>query len=246
MKILTATCGFFIAAVAASAGETPDIVEMLRGASNHYEKVSDYTATFHKQQRVGGVLYDEEKILVKFRKPFKVYMKWIGPAENGREVLYMEGKNNNKLLVQPGGAWGYFTPAFSIDPESGIAMRKNLRPVTESGIGNTIKLLLEVCLKAQRSGDLTVRYKGEGKIGDRPTHRFERLLPLGKGYPAHRSIIELDKETGFPLSITSYGWKGELLEKYLYEDLCINAGLTEKDYDRGNSEYRFGRFTVPL
>jgi outer membrane lipoprotein-sorting protein len=87
---------------------------------------------------------------------------------------------------------------------------------------------------------------GAGEVGGRPTLRFERTLPKDKGYPAHRTIIDLDRETKFPLSVVSYDWSEELLEKYLFDDLRLNAGLTEKDFDRANREYGFGYVTAPI
>ncbi len=249
MKQLTPAAILSVLLLASAAGgarEKLDVMELLRVAQKNYDLLQDYTATFHKQQRVGGTLHDEEKIFVKFKKPFMIYMKWTGGGENGREVLYVKGKHNDKLLAHLGGMINYLAPTFSLHPRGRIAMRRNLRPITESGMGNTIKLLLEVCEKARKNNDLEVVYRGEGEVGERRTLKFERLLPQKEGYPAHRTLIELDAETKFPLSVTSYGWKGELLEKYRYIDLKPDVGLTESDFDRGNREYGFGYIVVPV
>ncbi len=241
-------CGFIWAAAASMAhgANEPRLIEMLNQAQKKYELIQDYTVTFHKQQRVGGILYGEEDTLFKFKKPFMVYMKWIGDIDRGREALYVEGKHDGKLFVHLGGMIDYFTPTFALHPKGALAMRKNLRPITESGLGNTIALLVKVCERAERNGDLRVRYLGAGKAGGRPVHRFERTLPCKAGYPAQRTLIELDKETGYPLSVTSYGWGGELLEKYLYEGLRTNIGLTDADFDRANSAYHFGHVAMPV
>ena len=228
------------------ASEKLDVIELLREAQKNCDLLQDYTVTFHKQQRVGGTLHDEEKIFVKFKKPFMVYMKWTGDVENGREALYVKGKHNDKLVAHLGGMINYFAPAFSLHPSGRLAMRRNLRPITESGVGNTTKLLLEVCEKARKNKDLEAVYQGEGNVGGRKTLKFERLLPQKEGYPAHRTLIEIDAETKIPLSVTSYGWKGELLEKYRYIDLKPDVGLTESDFDKGNREYGFGYIVVPV
>ena len=224
----------------------PDLIEMLRQAQKKYETVVDYTVTFHKQQRVGGVLHEEEVALYKFRKPFSVYLKWTGAIDKGREALYVEGKHDGRALVHLGGMVNYFAPTFALHPKGTLAMRKNLRPITESGLGNTIALLVRVCEQAKRNGDLQVRYIGMGETAGRPVHRFERMLPSGKGYPAHKTLVDIDKENGYPVSVVSYGWNGELLEKYLYEDLRTNVGLTDADFDRTNRAYQFGYVTVPI
>ena len=241
-------CGFLWAGAASvvRGASEPDLIELLHLAQKKYEMIQDYTVTFHKQQRVGGILYGEEDTLFKFKKPFMVYMKWIGDIDKGREALYVEGKHDRRLLVHLGGMIDYFAPTFALHPTGVLAMRKNLRPITESGLGNTIALLVKVCERAQRNGDLRARYLGAGGAGGRPVHRFERTLPRKAGYPAHRTLIELDRENGYPLSVTSYGWSGELLEKYLYDGLRTNVGLTDADFDRANSAYHFGYVTVPI
>jgi len=241
-------CGLLWAGGASAVGgaNEPDLIELLHLAQKRYDTIQDYTVTFHKQQRVGGVLYAEEDILFKFKKPFMVYMKWIGDIDRDREALYAKGKYDGRLLVHLGGMINYVAPAFALHPTGALAMRKNLRPIAESGLGNTITLLVQMCERAQRNGDLRVRYLGAGEAGGRPVHRFERTLPRKEGYPAHRTVLGLDRETGYPLSVTSYGWSGELLEKYLYDGLRTDVGLTEADFDRANSAYHFGYVTVPI
>lgn len=250
MCAICAILAFFtlLPGVTEGAGATgaPDLISFLEEARDGFKGVRDYTAMFHKQQRVRGDLHDEELMAVKFRKPFQVYMKWVGAEDHGREVLYVRGKHNNKIVARAAGMLGFFSPTVSIHPLSRIAMTGNLRPITESGMVNTIRLLLEVCEKAKRNGDLKVLYLGEGRVGDRTTYLFERVLPQVKGYPAHRSLIEIDQETKFPLSVKSYGWEGELLEKYIYKDMKINAGLGDNDFDYHNSEYGFGNVIVPI
>ena len=230
----------------AEQGKSPDLLEMLAAARAHYASVQDYTTTFHKQQRVGGVLQPEERTLFKFKKPFMVYMKWIGETHKGREALFVRGKHGDKLLVHLGGMANYFAPTAALYPDGMLAMRNNLRPITESGMESTINLIAQVCEKAKEDGDLKVRYCGEGQVAGRPTRKFERLLPAGKGYPAHLTLFELDRETGYPLLIISYGWEGEVLEKYRYEGFRTNVGLTDKDFDRSNRGYGFGYFTASI
>ena len=60
-----------------------------------YEDVISYTATFYKQERVGNKLLDEERIELKFQRPHKVYMRWVGKAHKGREALYVRGENED-------------------------------------------------------------------------------------------------------------------------------------------------------
>lgn len=119
---------------ASEEGEAPDLMRLLAAARLHYAGVTDYTAVFHKQQRVGGVLQPEEKTQFKFMKPFSVYMKWIGGSHTGREALFVRGKYHDRLLVHLGGMANYFAPTMALYPNGMLAMRNNLRPITESGM----------------------------------------------------------------------------------------------------------------
>ncbi len=229
-----------------AAAPPPDFLETLSMARHRLSAVQDYTAVFYKQQRVGGVLQPEEKILFKFKRPFMVYMKWIGDAHSGREALFVKGKHGDKLLVHPGGMANYFAPTAALDPNGMLAMRNNLRPITESGMEAMINLIAEACELARQRGDLVVRYCGTSRLDGRAVHRFERFLPADKGYPARMTTFEMDSETGYPLLVSSYGWEGEVLERYRYENFRTDVGLTDKDFDRGNRAYGFGRLTARI
>ncbi|RXL65447.1 DUF1571 domain-containing protein, partial [Citrobacter sp. AAK_AS5] len=73
-----------------------------------------YTGTLVKRERINGQLlgYEYADIKVRHRQvrsgqtavPFSVYVKFLAPADlEGREVLYVEGKNNGKLIARRGG-----------------------------------------------------------------------------------------------------------------------------------------------
>ena len=64
------------------------------------DTVPDYTATFSKQEYVGGSLSDNQVINLKCRhQPFSVYMKWV-VGDKGQELLYVDGENDQKMLVK--------------------------------------------------------------------------------------------------------------------------------------------------
>jgi len=65
-----------------------DPIDLLHKAKEKYNEIEDYTAVFIKQQRVGGKLQKKEELLMKFKKPFCIYYKWIKP-DGGKEVIYV-------------------------------------------------------------------------------------------------------------------------------------------------------------
>jgi len=102
-------------------------------------QVENYRAIFHKQERVEGRLMEEETVLFKFKRPFKVYMKWMKEPYRGRELLYVEGWNNNRMMVRDSGIMGMMT--VSLNPKGSLAMKGNRHPVTDSGLDHLVRLL---------------------------------------------------------------------------------------------------------
>ena len=115
---------------------------LLEKGYKEFSKFSDYTATFFKRERVDGALGDGQIVNMKVRhEPFSVYMKWT-LGDRGREVLYVAGKNNGKLLVKKGGFAGRLLGALKLDPDGSIAMKESRHPVTKAGLLNLVGELL--------------------------------------------------------------------------------------------------------
>jgi outer membrane lipoprotein-sorting protein len=60
-----------------------------------------------------------------------------------------------------------------------------------------------------------------------------------KGYYGYRVVINLDEEKKVPIKIQIYDSGDQLVESYGYENLNLNAGLTDDDFDPKNPECRF-------
>jgi len=123
----------------AKAEEGGDPERWITEAETALARVEDYRAIFHKQERVEGNLMEKETVLFKFKRPFKVYMKWIKGPYKGRELLYVEGWNNNRMMVRDSGITGMMT--VNLDPKGSLAMKGNRHPVTDSGLDHLVKLV---------------------------------------------------------------------------------------------------------
>lgn len=198
-----------------------------------------YTAIFHKQELLEGNLSREETIFFKFKKPFKIYMKWIDKPHRGRESLYVEGENKNRIKAREGGIWGLFT--VNLDPLGKRVMRENRHPITESGLENLVKLIENQVRKGMEAGELALRELGEEQVYGRRTLKVEGIFPKDdtRGYYCYRTVMNLDAELKVPIKVKVYDWDDLLVENYGYEDLNLGAGLTDADFDPKNPEYRF-------
>jgi len=211
----------------------------LEEAEEAYSRVTRYTAVFHKQQRVDGKLTQEETMLIKFRSPFSLYLSWIEEPHKGSELLYVEGWNNNLARVHRGGFLGFVTR--NLEPKHPALMENNLRPFTDIGLGYIVKAVASNVHRASRVGEFSLFEHGEETLLDRKTQCLEIVFPKDKekGYDAYRVIINQDEESKLLVRVRMYDWDDQLFECYGYDEIKLNAGLTEADFVPTNPAYRF-------
>ena len=228
-----------IAFLAASLQQNFDSDKLINEAEAAIASVNSYTAIFHKQERIKGVLAEEETIFIKFKRPFRVYMKWVKDPYKGRECLYVQGANNNRIKAHEGGILSLVK--LNLNPLSSRAMKGNRHPITEAGLENLIKLIGSELRRGTEAGEIELKDHGEETIYGRTTRKIEAIFPKEKekGYYCYRAVISLDIELKVPIKSVIYDWQNRLMESYGYEQLRLNAGLTAADFDPKNPEYKF-------
>ncbi|MDA2916776.1 DUF1571 domain-containing protein [Nitrospinae bacterium AH_259_B05_G02_I21] len=235
-----------VASVSARSAQSPDPYKLLVSTRDSFASIHGYTATFTKHERVNGDLMPRETVFMKFQKPFKIYMKWLGGTKEGQEVLFVKGENGNRILAHPGfagtigGMINLILPTFAISPDGPSAMQGNRHPITGAGIGMLIEKIIRVNSKALASNDLSLTHKGDVEVDGRPSVLVERILPQKDGYPAHRTHYYIDKEYNLPVKVVLRDWSGRLTASYEYTALVLNPGLKPADFEIRNKEYRFG------
>jgi len=230
-----------LAAVAsqARATDTPDPEAWLKEAEAAYDRVTSYTAIFHKQQRVAGTLRPDETIFIKYKKPFSLYLRWIKAPYKGSELLYVEGWNGNRIRAHRGGILRFVTR--NLDPRDPELMEGNLRPVTSMGIGFLVDIVAANIRKAIKVRELTFSERGEETVYGRKTQVLEVVFPResAKDYDGCRYVINQDVESKILVRIKTYERNEQLVENYGYESLDLGATLAASDFDPKNPEYHF-------
>jgi sterol desaturase/sphingolipid hydroxylase (fatty acid hydroxylase superfamily) len=228
-------------------------VALLRQGCERLERIPDYTATFHRQERIGGDLLPAETIALKLRhRPFSVYLKWL-TGDKGRQVLYVDGENDGNMLVQLGGVQGRLLGLLSVDPQCEEAAEKTRHPITEAGL-----LALAKTALACREQDLTRASGVHCELRDnqvylgRPCYVCTTTYAAPQVHRTHRkAVLYIDKELSMPVSVRNYTWavdanpdtldEDTLIEDYSYMDIQLDRQLADEHFDRSNSEYRFRR-----
>ncbi len=215
--------------------------------------VKDYQAIMVKRERIGDQLKESEfaKIKVRNRRqteagaiPFSIYMRFLKPkAVRGREVIFVEGQNNGKLLAHDNGLIKLTVP---LDPTGWVAMQNSRYPIYDAGIENLVVKLIEKAERDKAAGQCEVEFNENAKINDRPCTKIKVIHPEQKApYDFHVAEVFIDNELQVPVRYAAYTWpkvtgaEPELLEEYTYLNLELNPGFTDKDFETKNPEYEF-------
>jgi hypothetical protein len=207
-------------------------------------KVKDYDVSFAKRELVDGEMV-EQKLRIKLReKPFSVYLYFKGNHE-GREVIYVTGKNDGDLLVHETGIKSIIG-TLGLPPTGDRAMSENRYPVTKIGIGNMLDAIVQQWEKEARKTKPTVKYYPNAKVGDTQCRVIESThAKKGNGVTFHRTRLFIDRETGLPIRVQQFGFpkksgaKPSVIEDYTYSKIKTNVGLQNRDFDTDNPKYGF-------
>jgi uncharacterized protein DUF1571 len=229
----------------ASAEHTP--TQLILGMEAAYASVDGYTTLFARQERIGDRLRPREEALLKFQRPGRLYLRWISGAPKGREILYLPGENDGKLLVhEPGVVSGRFT--LLLAPDSARVLAESRHPVTDIGIGKVVERVVAEVTRGLRKRELRLSDAGESAGSGRRVRRVE-IVPLAFAtgeYYAHRTIVEIDLRSGLPVALTALDAADRLVAWYGYDQVQLDAELRPLDFDPDNPEYRFPRWRLPL
>lgn len=226
------------------------LLDALLAARERLLGVEGYTCLLRRRERIKGTLGEEQVIEMKVRhRPFGVYLKFRSPEE-GREVVYCEGRYDNHMIAHPGGLGRAFLPRLKVPPDSGLALAANRHPVTEAGLLNlTEKLIGYRRMDLADPEAVTVLDRvtdARGRTWLRSIHDHPHYHP---DRPFKYIEVLYDPDTKLPARISCYDWPGpghtgelDLAERYDYSELELDAPLTDLDFDPANPAYEFKRF----
>ena len=218
--------------------------------------VRDYTAIMVKRERIDGVLNPPEYMKVKIRcprtisgkqVPFSVYLKTLKPKKKaGREVVWVEGENDNKLCAHETGLLGM--KRFYLEPTGWVAMQNSRYPIFDAGLENLIIKLIDKAETAKASNRSKVVYRDNAEIMKRKCTLIELINEQRHHSDEfHKAHVFIDQELGLPVRYVAFDWpktpggKPEIIEEYTYVRVNMNQGYTDIDFSADNPAYKFPR-----
>ena len=224
------------------------------------QQIRDYSATLVKREQVNGELLDYQFIYVKIRNerqdvqgritaPFSVYMQFVRPEDlKGREVLWVKGHNNNKLIAHEGSGLVGLLSVW-LEPTSSVAMRGQRYPVSFVGTENLLDQYITRMEKSKRLGtpeDFQVQVFEGARVDGRACTCTQLTHPVPRNYlDNYVSRLFIDNEYNIPIRYVTFGWpkrqgdKSSVIEEYTYRDVKLNAGFTDADFNHKNRSYSF-------
>ena len=220
--------------------------------------IKDYTAILIKREQIDGTLCEYEYMSAKVRNravvngrietPMSVYLKFLKPTSMaGREVLYVENANEGKMVAHEGGM-KRMLGTHALDPTGWLAMKGQRYPITDIGIDNLLVKLVERGERDKKHGTCRVEFIQGAKVSGRACRVIQVTHPEKVGpFDFHIAQIFMDEELQVPVRYAAYDWptsaggEPQVIEEYTYQNIKVNVGLTDADFDQANPDYAFHR-----
>ena len=198
------------------------------------QTVKTYSATFSKKEIVGKKMIEQTMQLKMRHKPFSVYLKFANP-HSGREVIYVDGHNDGKLVVNLGGTLGKILGLRKLEPNNRLVMKENRYPITDIGILRMLDTVVQQWEKLP--GNSKVRYFPNAKLGKKSVRVIQVIRPKRSSEsPFHMTRLYIDNKTRLPIRVQQYGFprksggKPPLIEEYTYSNVKLDKKIGDSDF----------------
>lgn len=210
---------------------------ILERAMRFQDKYPDYILRLTRLEV--GRSPSPEVILLKLRtQPRSAYLRWLDDANEGRECLWVEGKNNGKMISRGGrGDMLLAGRILRLDPNGTLARSKSSMPITDSGL-DVILDKIEARLTRLESGDDslgTLRAErgsdeSTGEVYDWIVHDAPRGIDADlKHGGVHRYGFRRDNGRIEVVHATDLG--GGLVYSFRFERFLPISDLSDADFD---------------
>ena len=92
---------------------------------------------------------------------------------------------------------------------------------------------------SKKSGKQEISYNNDYVINGKETMLFIAQFPKTKEFYAYKIYIYIDKKLLLPLRFVVHNKDDKMIESYQFNDLKINVGLSDRDFDADNPDYGY-------
>lgn len=215
-------------------------VAFLKNCLRRYQRdVQGYSLVMQKQERINGYLNPKKELIdVWFQdKPHRVLMKWRAGARLAEAVLWVEGENDDKMLVRPNGfAARLVAGDVTLRDVDGPQARQSGRfPLNRFGLKLSLERALASWQAAQEQHALHTEFGGVERLAqadDRPCYQIRRVGDAPEGDGVLEQILYIDQDTWLPLGIIARGQGGQLIGEYYFRQIHLNPEFKPAQFNR--------------
>jgi len=226
-------------------GELAKLQELYQQAAQRYAQMDDYVCRFRRRELLANGDVGKDMILLRVRKhPFSLRFTWPkGSPDEGREVVYVQGRFNNQLVVRTGKGDWLAGLRIELAPDSPRANANTRRSFLQANVGYLVESLGQA-VQSQQEGNYRfgrIRYLGRQPRPESATPLecvlqeippgLEKLLPRGGRRYFYLATDSRLPECGLPVLIITQDDSGREVEYYCFDRFSINIGLRDEDFD---------------
>jgi hypothetical protein len=215
-------------------------------AVSQYAKIDAFEARLTRREVVNNREQPKEVLHFQFRKaPLSVRMKWISGEGQGREVLFVQGKYDNKMQILPARSDTAPLPPFKVAyaPDDPSIQAKSRHDIRQAGFAEAITHLGEVLKRIDRVPTESSRLRALGAVQRpefaAPMDGIEEVILAkeDKAFPkGGRRLYFFDTtpnspSTGLPVLVMAYDEKNREVEYYCFDRFMHPVRLDETDFD---------------
>ncbi len=218
----------------------PTLPQLHQQALAAFARFDSYIARLTRREPAKGKKDDETLIFYARKDPWSVRFKWLAGEGQGREVLYVKNRFENKLhvVLSPTDALLMAGRKLSLSLDSPFVKMANPHPITQAGIGPMIEKFGNVLAACDRGdfsqGKLTVLGTQRRPDYDVPLLLVENTLPprADEDLPhGGKRLIGFHPDLHLPVLAILYDDHGLEVDYYRFDRLQLGVHLNDSDFD---------------
>jgi hypothetical protein len=221
-----------------------------RRAAERFGAIEGFECRLTRRETVNTKPMPQEELRYRFRRePYSLHIKWVGLEAQGRELIYVAGKNDGKVHILTGKGEGLVVPSgmrvtrLPTDKEVRGKSRYDLR---EGGMNMSVQWFGKVVGLMERDPAQAKRMKVLGVVKGRPERPsglegveemippgWEPLLPKGGKRTTYFDPDPASPSFGLPVVVAAFNEAGREVEYYFFDQLRpIRPADADFDPDR--------------
>jgi hypothetical protein len=218
-----------------------------RRAAEKFNRMDGFECRLTRREMVANKPMPQEELQYKFRRePYSLHVKWVGLEGQGRELVYVTGRNDGKVHILTGKSEGLIVPSgmkvarLPTDKEVRGKSRYDLR---EGGMSLSIQWFGKVTTIMERDPAQARRMRVLGVVTGRPERPsglegveetippgWEPLLPKGGKRTTYFDPDPSSPSFGLPILVAAFNEAGREVEYYFFDQLRP-ISPTDADFD---------------